>query len=106
MTLPQAIQDIEHALDTAHANAALLFSNAAKAHLQRFNLTRHQLKIKTHPGPGVYVAESSRRNSKIWWELGHAPHPEGSLFQAIAEIGSAFDELPEPVQRRLDKTTI
>jgi len=104
MTLAQALQDIEVAIDTAHDKAAQIFLDAARQSVKRFNLRRHTLTLKA--GPDLLVKDTNRKLHRPWWELGHQPHDPDTLLQAIADIGTTFDNLPEPLQRKLDNTTL
>lgn len=103
--LAQAAQDIDIALDIAHSNAATLFLEAARSNLAPFRLHNHSLLFKTNPGAGLLI--KSRGDTRCWWELGRAPHKPGSVFQAIAEIGSTLDDdLPEAVANKLNGVTL
>lgn len=97
-----AIEDIEHALDATHSNAAQLIIEASRSHLAQHNFSRHTFHIKVNPGPGLIV--KAGRLSRPWWELSNCP-PE-SAAGTILVLGAMLDNLPNAVRDKLDGITL
>lgn len=80
---------VDHVLDSAYRNAALLATVAVKLSLAEHNLRRHP--ISWHRTEGLKVG------NHFWYEF----YLSKPVHRTILEAGTYLDEMPRDVKRHL-----